>query len=112
MGLIIEEKLIELRDLSGGNDELICVLLDKFLVNAEKYLESAKNALAEKNYEDVQFAMHTMKGSSMSLGLKDLGTLLTDLNQKCKDENYTNFEKSFEEMSEMIERVREYRATF
>ncbi|MES0491633.1 MAG: Hpt domain-containing protein [Leptospirales bacterium] len=112
MSLIIAEKLSELRDLSDGNDDLICLLLDKFLVNAEKYLDTAKESLASKKYEDVKFAIHTMKGSSMSLGLKDLGDILTILNQKCKDDDYSGFEESIEQMYQMIESVREYRGTF
>ena len=109
MDIIIEEKLQELRELSDGNDDLLLDLLDKYITNAEKYVEQGRLALAEGDVQKVQFAVHTMKGSSLSLGLRELGELLTELNVRAKNQDVEGFDAQFDRIIELVEQVKLYR---
>jgi len=109
MQLIDSEKLSELKDLSNGNDELLINLLDKYIVNSGTFIEKIKQSLKNQDYEQVQFSIHTLKGSSLSLGLKDLGQLFTDLNSRAKKGDYANFEQEIGRAETMLKDVVNYR---
>lgn len=111
MSLIIEEKLQELRELSGGNNDLLIDLLGKYITNADKYLTQAKEAMKSGDHDKVQFAIHTLKGSSLSLGLKELGEKLTDMNHRARNEDFIGFEAEIEAVEKMAKEVAVYKDT-
>jgi len=111
MGIIDDEKLIELRELSNGNDDLLKTLLDKYIVNSESFVEQIKGALKVQDYEKVQFGVHTVKGSSLSLGLTSLGEKFTDLNARAKKGDYAGFEPEMEKIESLLQEVAKYRST-
>jgi len=111
MSMVNDEKLKELTELSGGNNLLLIDLLEKFVVNAAKYIEKAKSGINNKNKEDVQFAIHTLKGSSMSLGLSKLGELLTRMNADIKNGIYENCMAEILLVEQMVAEVDKYRKT-
>jgi|GEM_PF-1285520 len=111
MEIIEKEKLIELRELSNGSDDLIKTLLDKYIVNTQGFIEQINAALAAKDYEKVLFGVHTVKGSSLSLGLITLGQKFTELNARAKAGDYKNFEFEMASISLLLKDVISYRAT-
>ena len=112
MDLINAEKLEELQSLSDGDNELLITLLDKYIPNVDKYMTQAKTEYSAGNTENMEFIFHTLKGSSLSLGLTEIGGVMSDLNQRAKNGEFDNFEPEFDTIIAMLAKVKEYRATF
>lgn len=106
---INEDKIREFRDLSDGNDELLISLIDKFLEHTPEHLEAAKKAFAEQNPKQVDFAIHTMKGSALSLGVEPLGSFLAELNKETKQGILSSFPQAFSVIEEALQELRKYR---
>ena len=109
MEIINKEKLQELRELSGGNDDLLIDLLEKYTTNAAKYIAQGREALQAGDSQKVQFAVHTMKGSSLSLGLTELGEILTDLNARSKGGDIEGFAEEFNRIETLLVEVEKFR---
>ncbi len=106
-----DEKLQELKELSDGNNNLIIDLLGKFKQNADRYLGKSREALKSADYEQVQFALHTLKGSALSLGLIELGSLLTNLNQRARNGDFLDFEQEIDRIENLVKEVEKFRET-
>jgi HPt (histidine-containing phosphotransfer) domain-containing protein len=108
MGLINSEKYNELTDLSGGNEDLIKVLLDKYLTNSKEFIKKLKEDIKNNDTEKIQFAIHTLKGSSLSLGLTKLGEIFTDLNVRVKNGNFDGLEFEILNIEKLLVEVEDY----
>lgn len=106
--VILPEKLEELQELSGGNNELLVDLLDKYLSNTPELIEQARTALKEGNTEKVDYAVHTMKGSSLSLGLTPLGELLTEMNVRTKKGELDDMSGDIDKVEGYLKDVKTY----
>ncbi|MDH4262684.1 MAG: Hpt domain-containing protein [Spirochaetia bacterium] len=111
MDIVDKEKIVELKELSGGTDDLLKTLLDKYITNTQSFIEQIKKALETKDFEKVLFGVHTIKGSSLSLGLTQLGEKFTDLNLRAKNGNFEGFESEMTSIEKMLKDVITYRAT-
>ena len=109
--VIKDENIQQLRELSGGGDELLVELIEKFIENGKKYLSDIEKGYQEKDWDKVRFAVHTIKGSALSLGLSPMGEFLTDLNQNAKENKFDNLENSISELSSMLKDVESYYET-
>ena len=110
MDLIDKDKINELKELSGGTDDLLKTLLDKYITNTQSFIEQIKKALETKDYEKVLFGVHTIKGSSLSLGLTQLGEKFTNLNLRAKKGDYEGFESEMASIEKMLKDVVTYRS--
>ncbi len=105
---IAPERLAELRSLGG--DELISQLLTKFLESSPPLIEEAKAALQSGDAAKVDFCVHTLKGSAMSLGLTELSDLLIALNVRTKARQLEGVAADLAQLSLLLEAVRHYKA--
>lgn len=64
-------------DLGGG--EILADLIDIFLEEAPKHLETMERALEEDAPDDLRIAAHTLKSSAGQLGAKGLAEQAKDL---------------------------------
>ncbi|MCS6984930.1 MAG: Hpt domain-containing protein [Leptospiraceae bacterium] len=103
------EKREEYRQLSGGSDELLLSLIDKYLEHTPIHLEAAKKAFAEGDIRQLDFAIHTMKGSTLSLGIEPLGDFLTKLNQETKVGKTSSFPQAFEILEQGLQELRRWK---
>lgn len=108
MDLISSEKLAELKELSNGNMDLIKVLLEKYLTNSNEFVKQIRESLKKDDREKIKFAIHTLKGSSLSLGLVPLGEIFTVLNQKVKDNDFEGMELKMDEIEVHLKNVNDY----
>ncbi|MDH5718481.1 MAG: Hpt domain-containing protein [Spirochaetia bacterium] len=109
--VIKEENLQQLRELSGGTDDLLIELVEKFITNSKQYLANAEEGYKNSDWDKIRFAVHTMKGSALSLGLTPLGEFMTELNKQAKENKFDNFESAFAEIHEMIAAIEKYYET-
>jgi HPt (histidine-containing phosphotransfer) domain-containing protein len=111
MDIIDNEKLNELKELSSGSNDLLKTLLDKYIVNTQSFIDQIRSALKTGEHDKVLFGVHTVKGSSLSLGLKTLGEKFTTLNARAKNGDYTGFESEMDSIENLLKDVVTYRAT-
>jgi HPt (histidine-containing phosphotransfer) domain-containing protein len=68
--------LARLQDLVRETDfEFVVELIDIFLTETPKQLQAIAMAIKEQNLTSLTIAAHTLKGSSLNLGAKQLGAL-------------------------------------
>ncbi len=104
---IAADKLAELKALGG--DALISKLLGKFVENSGKLLTDALAATAAGDAAKVDYCVHTLKGSALSLGLTDMSNILVDLNMRTKAKNLAGAEADLKKMQQMLLDVKEYK---
>ncbi|MDA0266940.1 MAG: Hpt domain-containing protein [Cyanobacteria bacterium] len=67
--------------LGGIGSEIFASIRDLFLAEAEELMATILKAIAEQDPEQVEFAAHSLKSSSASLGATSLPTLCMKLEQ-------------------------------
>jgi len=105
---ISAEKLAELKSLGG--DALIAKLLLKFVENSEKLLAEARTAVTAGDASKVDYCVHTLKGSSLSLGLTSMSTILVDFNHRTKAKNLEGAAADLDQLDKLLIEAREYKA--
>lgn len=105
---IAPDKLNELRTL-GGN-ALVSQLLAKFLESSSSLIAQAGAALQSGDATKVDFCVHTLKGSAMSIGLTEMSDLLIKLNVKTKARQLDGIEGDLAQLGTLLEGVRLYKA--
>jgi signal transduction histidine kinase/DNA-binding response OmpR family regulator/HPt (histidine-containing phosphotransfer) domain-containing protein len=77
----------DLLDTFMGNEETARALLDHFIVRTEGQLAAISILGEKKDWETACQEAHTIKGSALTLGGKELGTAAARLEQACKNED-------------------------
>jgi len=68
--------LMRLQELEQETDfEFVNELIDIYIVETPKQIQAIASALAMKSLPSLMIAAHTLKGSSLNLGAKQLGAL-------------------------------------
>ena len=109
MDLINAEKLEELQSLSNGTNELVLNLLDKYITNSQKFMVQAREEISNGDTGNLEYIFHTLKGSSLSLGLTKLGEVMTMLNQRAKDKDFENLIPELDNIEKLIDEVKVYK---
>lgn len=104
---IAADKLAELKALGG--DALISKLLGKFVENSGKLLADALAATAAGDAAKVDYCVHTLKGSALSLGLNDMSSILVELNTRTKAKNLTGAEADLKKLQQLLIEVKDYK---
>jgi len=70
----------------GGNRKLLDTLLKKFA--NETYLDRMKNEIAAQDFDAAAKTAHIIKGVASNLSMTSLHSLIVDLEQQLKKNNY------------------------
>ncbi len=105
---ISPEKYDELRDLGGGDNEFIKDLLAKFMENSPRLIEQAQSGLAANDPKKIEYAIHTLKGSALSLGLTSMAEFLVELNKKTKADDFSTLPDALPKLHAFMEGVKKY----
>lgn len=93
-----------------GGDTLVSQLLAKFLESSPTLIVQAETALRTGDAARVDFCVHTLKGSAMSLGLTEMSDVLTELNVRTKAHQLDGIAADLERLTALLEAVRQYKA--
>ena len=104
---ISSEKFNELKNLGGIS--LVEKLLDKFLQTTPRLVADAKAALQSGDHAKIDYCVHTMKGSSLSLGISTMSDLLVDMNLRTKKNDTTNLAEDLAKLDDLLKELSEYR---
>jgi two-component system, sensor histidine kinase and response regulator len=102
--------LTRLQELEQETDsEFVIELIDIYLNESPKHLQTITTALAGQNFPALMIAAHTLKGSSLNLGAKHLGACCLKLEEigrsaKSVPENTSTaeIEKEFENVKTIL----------
>lgn len=68
-----------LDEMSGGDSEFICEILDTFLESSFDLVNSIEAAAKSRNAEAAHQVTHTLKGSSRSIGAEGVAKICEDM---------------------------------
>ena len=109
--VISEERVQELRVISDGNDSLLIDLLDKFLTNTRQLLDTCVLDISANNHERIKRTLHTLKGSSLNLGLVKMTDLVVGSYDRAREGVFENLESEVKLMIDHLEEIQKYKAT-
>jgi len=92
-GPILDLEVIEgLRELGGKEDPgLVLELVEMFLVDALRHLESMTRAFEEGDLEGMTRSAHTLKSASANMGVMLLNQVCKDLEDAARDEDLESY---------------------
>ena len=106
VGIIDEQKWSELLEMAGSdNRDMVCSIVDNFLENTLQHINNIEKAIQEKSIEDLRFAIHSIKGSSESLGvllLSEKCDVITNYFKQSDWENAQNAKGDLEQSYQTI----------
>jgi HPt (histidine-containing phosphotransfer) domain-containing protein len=77
-GAIDDAVLVSLRESVGDDPEFLVELVDEFLQDAPKQLDSLREAASSGDVATARRAAHTLKGNSLTFGARKLASLCQD----------------------------------
>ncbi|MCB0496045.1 MAG: PAS domain S-box protein [Cyclobacteriaceae bacterium] len=105
---VINKDVLEQLEKYGGK-ELIDSVYDEFEVETMEQLEACKKALTNSNWIDIQKLLHTIKGTSGTLGIEKISEKAKQIEFRLKKNDNKGIEKDF---SELIDNFVEFQDNF
>jgi len=110
--LIDSEKLSELRDMGDGKDDFLLEMLDKYIARAGEQITEATGLLGEGDAAKLQKVIHSLKGSTLSLGLSEAAKNIVDFDKELKAGDLSRAAERIDKIGADLARVQDYRKTF
>lgn len=110
--LISAQKIKDFRQLSNGTDEFLIEMLDKYIEVASSLLDKAREIHAAKDWEALKKTVHSLKGSTYSMGLDELGNFVLSFENELKGGTVESVIERLDHLEHYIKRVRDYRRSF
>jgi CheY-like chemotaxis protein len=88
--LSVVESLLQIQ--VPGEPNLLLELIDMFVKDTPKKLDSLRNALQQSDFVEVRRVAHTLKGSSGSLGANQMMKICAEMEQRCKNNSFEGLE--------------------
>lgn len=106
------ERIDSFRELSGGSNALILELLDIYLQSAESEIKGCEQSFAGRDIETLRNHLHTLKGSTLNMGLREMYEGVEALHLDVKRGALDSFSGRIENLRSALERVRRFRESF
>ena len=98
----------QIREITEGDTEFECELIETFLADSEDQIHRLEVALAKNDAEEVRVRAHTIKGSSANAGARDVREHAHRIERMGADEELSGTPEAFSRLKEAFERSREY----
>ncbi len=105
---IINQKIINQLIKYGGED-IIDLTFNEFKIETAKYILACKTAIKKQEWNKIKKLLHTIKGTSGTLGIDQIAQTALNLETLIKENNKTDFEEKF---LELIKNFDEFKDTF
>ncbi|PQJ60473.1 phosphorelay protein LuxU [Vibrio chagasii] len=97
--LLVDESVLEQMILDTSAD-IIPILIDHYVEESQNRLVAIQEAATSKDAQTLEFEVHTLGSTALSLGNRPLGELARALEKQCLEQNH---EDAFSKVSELIE---------
>lgn len=81
-----------------GGEDILDPIFEEFNRETQKQLNDCKSAIANKDWNTIQKILHTLKGTSGTLGIEKLADTARILEGDLKENSKSNFEENFSEL--------------
>ena len=100
---LVDESVLEqmIRDTSA---DIIPILIDHYVEESQTRLVAIKEAVAQKDAQTLEFEVHTLGSTALSLGNRPLGELARALEKQCLEHNHDAAFRQVDELLELAER--------
>ena len=105
--MISNEKMEEFMDLGGR--EFVLNIFGAYLETARRVLKKCIEALNEKDFQKISFHIHTLKGSSLNLGLTQLGEELGEFESTVYHMDEAGIQVFFKDLENKIQLITNYK---
>ncbi|MBZ0200723.1 MAG: response regulator [Ignavibacteriaceae bacterium] len=101
--VIIDPKAIDnIRELDDEDDySVVNTMIDMFFEDTPLHMKNIKKAISEKNFEDLSFFAHGLKGICLNLGAKPLGDICLNLELGGRTSNEEGLKESIPKLDEI-----------
>lgn len=96
--LLVDESVLEQMILDTSAD-IIPILIDHYVEESQNRLVAIQEAATSKDAQTLEFEVHTLGSTALSLGNRPLGELARALEKQCLEQNH---EDAFSKVSELI----------
>ncbi len=108
MDAVMPMDLTHLRELVGGDDEVMGEILDLFLEDAPRQIAALGEAITRGDWDEARRLAHTLKGSASNVGAEPLRQAAWSLEQCSKGEVKEEPESLLTRCQDELNRVMEY----
>ncbi|NEP44300.1 MAG: response regulator, partial [Okeania sp. SIO2H7] len=104
-GVVDLAVLQELKEMAGGNSELLVEVIDCYLEDSPKLLDEMSQAIKQQQAILLQRSAHSMKSSSASVGASNLSELCKELEYIAREGTTEGADKIFSQVQAEYQRV-------
>ena len=97
--LLVDESVLE-QMILDTNADIIPILIDHYVEESQNRLVVIQEAATSKDAQTLEFEIHTLGSTALSLGNRPLGELARALEKQCLEQNH---EDAFSKVSELID---------
>jgi HPt (histidine-containing phosphotransfer) domain-containing protein len=90
-----------------GDEEMAQTMIEIFLDDIPKQIESLKRSLEASDAETVKRIAHSIKGAAANIGGKVLRELAGEIEKACKDGNFESVNDCYPELEHQFNRLKE-----
>ncbi|WP_299137569.1 Hpt domain-containing protein [uncultured Vibrio sp.] len=100
---LVDESVLEqmIRDTSA---DIIPILIDHYVAESQTRLVAIREATSNRDAQTLEFEVHTLGSTALSLGNRPLGELSRDLEQQCLEQQYDEAFLRIDELLELADR--------
>ncbi|CDT53620.1 Hypothetical protein VCR4J2_580273 [Vibrio coralliirubri] len=100
---LVDESVLEqmIRDTSA---DIIPILIDHYVEESQTRLVAIKEAVTQKDAQTLEFEVHTLGSTALSLGNRPLGELARALEKQCLEQRHDAAFRQVDELLELAER--------
>ncbi|ARP38231.1 Hpt domain-containing protein [Vibrio syngnathi] len=100
---LVDESVLEqmIRDTSA---DIIPILIDHYVEESQTRLVAIKEVAIQNDAQTLEFEVHTLGSTALSLGNRPLGELARALEKQCLEQNHDAAFRQVDELLELAER--------
>ena len=107
--VICKEKYEEFLELGNGSPSFLLQMLSAYLENFKKIIKACWAHYEENDRKSLEFEIHTLKGSSLNLGVSLIAKFLINIETKLSEISMEELKSSLEELESYVAIVEKYK---
>ncbi|MFA0112940.1 Hpt domain-containing protein [Vibrio sp. 10N.261.46.E11] len=100
---LVDESVLE-QMIQDTSADIIPILIDHYVEESQTRLVAIKEAVAQHDAQTLEFEVHTLGSTALSLGNRPLGELARALEKQCLEQNHDAVFRQVDELLELAER--------
>lgn len=103
---MIKINLIEIKNTLDIELEDLIFLLKSYIIEIEKYLINIELYIKENDFESILRTLHTIKGTSLNLEIKNIYLISKELEEHIKNNQYDNMDQYISQIRLILDEMK------